>query len=717
MAEVAKKYGERLPELKKCVEQFHEYFQENIDRYNDFMRFVFYTSLTQEEKGALTDVGKPTIEFNILEAYVSRLRGEFAKQTPSVIVKAADGVPLSQLTPQFIETLDVVEAHLRQILEHSSNDMMEYNVYTDLLAGGFSALQVFTEYVNEMSFEQVIKVDRVFNPTLCGWDPLATTSHKGDGRYCYQIFPMTRDRFEADYGKEAASQMKFTKNLDDYNWSYKNDNEDIVLLCDFYEKKRKRVKIIKLSNGHVVTEKEYKEFLKQWDDAAFIEQPPIPVGKPRWTTLETICRYRICETKVLDYIETNYKFLPIVFVDGNSVMLNQDNGSACQLTRPYLYHAKGIQRLKNFAGESLANELENTIQHKFIFAEESIDPDYLSAINNVQKADTLVYKHFLDKYNPDVTLPPPQPIVRTPIPPEITNTFTLSDQMTMAILGSYDGANSMDRAPMSGIAFARGAITSNTAAMPYLIGYIKGLNRVAEIIIDLLPKYYRTPRSLPIVQPNGKRDYVEINKKGSVYFNYESNMLQVKVEAGVNFAMQKEISIQSMVSMAQSMPIFAQFMGRYGLEPILDNLDIRGIDQLKEKANQFEQELQQQAQAQQQAQEAEMQIKQQELQMEMAQAQKELQSPTQGQVAVMALQQQAGRDQEKAAIDAANVAIKQQESETKFLEMISKIRNEQVGMELKKAEVDAENLRSTVDMAISISSHQLEKQRLPRKED
>jgi hypothetical protein len=90
--EVAKRYYDRLKNLKKTVEEAQEYFSENVDRFNEFIKFVFKTSMNQQEVAALLTTGKPTIEFNILEAYISRLRGEFAKQQPSINVRAADGV-------------------------------------------------------------------------------------------------------------------------------------------------------------------------------------------------------------------------------------------------------------------------------------------------------------------------------------------------------------------------------------------------------------------------------------------------------------------------------------------------------------------------------------------------------------------------------------------------------------------------------------------------
>ncbi len=696
MADIAKKHTDRLKELKKSVEEAQQYFSDNIKRYHEFTNFVFKSSLSDNEAATLAERGLPTIEFNILEAYISRLRGEFAKQQPDLTVRAADGVPLSMLTKQFTATLEVVEAHLRAIFFDGANDMLQYSIYSDLLAGGFSVIKIYTDYVNSKSLEQNIYIKRTFDPTLCVFDPLARESHKGDGRFCAELYPMTRKKFEDEFGSKVTENMKFTRSLSGFDWSFQNEQEEIVLVCEYYEKQSKQETIIKLTNGHVVTQKEYDELLKKWEKDGIIEQPPLPI-KQRKTMIEKIVRYRFCESELLDVVSTNYTYLPLIFVDGNSVNI-KDGGSYRQMTRPYVYHAMGIQRLKNLAGQSLGNELENTIQHKFVVALESIPTDYQTAYQNVQKADTLIYNHFLDTNNPEVTLPPPREVVRTPIPPQITETFRMSDEMTQVILGSYDGAAGQNKAPMSGIAFLRSGTQSNTASLPYLCGLCRALERAGNISVDLITKYYRTPRSLPVLLPDGTREYFEINKKGSLYMNYDPNNLQVKVEIGVNFAMQKEITLQAINAQSQASPTFARFFDKYGLHIILDNMDIRGGDDLKEKAQEFQQQLQQQEQFAQKQQMQQMQMQAQQQAMSMQQAQKELQSPTQEMIEVMAIQ-------ERAKIDAANLSIKERDSETKFLEVMSKIRNADVENEIRLAEVDAEQARTQVDAAINISKH------------
>lgn len=705
---IATKHTNRLDELKKKVEDWAKYFKGNVNRYEEYMRFVFKSTLSLDEISALQETGKPTLEFNVLESFVSKLRGEFAKQQPGLTVRAADGIPLRMLTPKFNETREVIEAHLRALFFDGSNDMLEYNVYTDLLAGGFSALRVATEYVNELSFEQKITIDRVFDPRLVGFDPLAVKSHKGDGRYCFELYPLTREQFENQFGKNSAENIKCTSSITGFDWSYNTEHEDIILVCDFYEKKKQREKIIKLTNGYTVREKEYKEILKQWDEMGIIAQPPQPMGNSRWTEIETIVRYRICENAVLDYTETNYAHLPIIFVDGNSVQITEASTTE-QYTRPYVYNALGVQKLKDFSGNCLANELENLVQHKFIVAQEAL-PDNkqaLSAYDNVQKADVLVYRNN-DPKNPESPLPPPREVQRTPIPPQITETFRLSDEMTVAILGSYDQTG-VSRADLSGVAVARNAIQSNAASVPYIVGFIKGINRAAEIIVDLIPKYYRTPRSLPILKASGKRDYVEINNEynpNSLYMDYDANTLDVKVEVGTNFAIQKEVALQTILNLMQASPIFAQFINAHGLQILLDNIEIRGIEEIQEKAAEFEKELQQQQQQQMAAQSQEIQIQQQQAQNAMQQSQiatelaaKQLQSPTKEEVEMMKLQ-------EKAEVDQANLALKEREIETKFLELLSKVRSQGVDNELKRAEIMAEHERSMVDLGISAAAHE-----------
>ena len=594
MVEVAKRYQDNLGRIKKNVEKAYEYFKPNYQRYHEFNKFVFLSSLTDDDISLLKTLNKPQVEFNILEAYISRLRGEFSKQEPSIEVMPDYDYPLD---PQ---TTKIVEGHIRHILKEGNKNGAEYSVYTDMLAGGFSVMKIWTDYANDKSFNQCIKWGKVYDPTLCGFDPLARESHKGDGRFCFELFPRSKEEFAEEYPDIDLTQVKFTRdNIEGYNWSYKTQNEDVLMICDYYEKKKKRTKIVLLANNQAMTIDKYNEFLSKWEQSGFIQQPPAIV-KSRYSEIETICRYRVIECQVLEYIETDYKMLPLVFADGNSVYIRDNvNSSVQQHTRPYVYNAKGVQKLKNFAGQTLANELENLVQHKFKVPKEGIPSGYEDAYTNIQSANTLIYNAFKDN-DPSVPLPPPQEIVRPPVPPEISNTFMAVDQTTQGILGSYDASLGINNNQLSGIAIVEGATQSNSAAMPYIVGFLAALNQIAQIALDLIPKYYVTPRTIPVVGLDGKKSYVKINGNQGVKLNYPDNVLNVAVEAGVNFSVQKSRALQQIIALMQASPLFAQFMNTDGLEVLLDNLEIRGIDQLKVMSQQFIQKQQQMAQQAQQ---------------------------------------------------------------------------------------------------------------------
>lgn len=682
MSEVAQKHKDQIDRLKKSVRHTYTYFQPNYRRFNEFRRFVFDTTLTDDDKMVLDSLKKPQIEFNIGEAYISRLRGEFSKQEPSIKVTTDDG---AQIDP---ETVKVVEDHLRHIIFDANKNSCEYNVYTDILSGGFSAIKIWTEYANPMSFEQVIKFDRVYDPTLVGFDPLARTPHKGDGRFCFELFPKSREEFEEDYPNIDLTEIDFTRNVDGFNWSYSNNQEDILLLCDFYEKKKKKVRIVRLINGFVMEMDDYKLFLEAWDAAGMIEQPPAIKGKPRWTEIETICRYRFIENMVLEYVETDYPALPIVFVDGNSVVIREgtNQGSFIQMTRPYIYNLKGLQQLKNFAGQTLANELENLVQHKFKVAKESLpdEQSYLDAYTNIQLANTLVYKAFKDN-DPKIPVPPPMEIQRVPPPGEVISTFTLVDQMAQSILGSYDAALGINDNQLSGTAIVEGATQSNAAAMPYIVGFMQALSQVARIITNLLPKYYKSPRTIPVVRQDGSRDFQKINQQGGVSFNYDENALNVKVEAGVNFSIQKARALQQIMMMTQASPIFGQFINAKGLKIILDNFEVNGLDQLKQSADEFMQEMAQQQQQQQQ-----QQMEQMKNNPIMIKAQNER----------MKIQMDSQQDQVENQIKAAELAIDKQEADTHFMKVLAEMQNAKAAQAAQMAKAQAEETRAAVDLAI-----------------
>lgn len=681
------KSKERLKDIKKDIEGYFEYFYENNRRFNDFKRFICETALTTEDRNKLSTLNKSPIEFNETEAYISRQLGEFSKQQPSFKVNAGN-VPDEMLTPEFTKTIEVTEGYMRYLISPENTDNISFHTFDEMMKGGYSVWRVYTEYENEMSFNQKICVEKEMYPTMCFFDVVTTKSHKGDGDFCGRAVAYKRADAERKFGKKVTDKMAFSQNFSRFTWSYKAYNQEIVLLAEYFKKKKKEVTIVELSNGMVVTKKEYNDFLELWNERGYIEQPPVVVDE-RKTEICIICRYLVSENDILEYEETDYKFLPLVFFDGSSVTLERpDGGDKYQMTRPYVYHLAGVQRLKNVAGQSMAYEIENTVAHKFMAAIESIDMTQLDQWRNVQIADVLLYQAFRNG-NADEALPQPREVQRGQIPQVIPQTFVDTSRTMQSILGSYDAQLGIQGNNISGKAIQQGAMQSSAGVAPFLMGYINGLNQVAKIVLDLIPKYMKKKQTIPILKGDGKRDHHVINdgkNPESIQLNYDANLLEVNVSAGVNAEVQKQIALEQLIMMCKVSPTFAQFMNEEGMEIFLDNLDIRGIESLKQKTQEYMQKIKKmQAQAAQQPKidpiQAQMQMKQAEI------------------------QQKSEATQMKTTIDAAKIELDNRELDLKTMELMTKAKNDAIGNQVKLQQAESEDVRSAALMAIEMSKH------------
>jgi len=637
--QVALRHQQQLSKIKTRVKNAHDYFKSNYDRYNEFIRFVFESNLTSDEITLLQTMQRPQLEFNTLEARVSRLLGEFSKQEPDIMVTSDDQDKVDWIT------LKVVEQHLRHVLLDIDNHHTRYEVYKDLLAGGFSVFKVYTDYANPMSMDQVIKIDRA-EPTLCVFDKIAKYSHKGDGMFCAELFPKSKEDFQDEYPDVPVNTLSFRRDFAGFNWSYINDNSEIILVGDYYEKKKMEKTIVKVRDGKTMTMEQYKKMVDEWDD---ITVPPSIEGKPRKTLIDKIVRYRVIENQVLEYAETDYTMLPLIFVDGSSVMVKTPkNGNVRQVCRPYVYHAKGAQRLKNYAGIALANEIESQMQHKLMVAKEALpkEEEFLSAYKDVQRASTLVFNS-VHESNPELPINNPiREVNRIPAPPEIVQAFTGADSLIEQILGSYDASLGINNNQLSGVAIVEGATQSNSAAMPYVVGFMQGLQRAAQVYVDLLPKYYSTPRTIPIMDEEGKRSFVKINQNDGLPFDFDTTSLNVVVKAGASFQVQKSKTIMMVKEMMGMSPLFAQFIADKGLNFVLDNMEGKGIEQLKAMVSQWQEE--------------QMKMKQQAMQ---AQQQEQQNNPAilKMQVDMQKLQQEYEKDKAQFAVDMAKIQVQREE--------------------------------------------------------
>src|SRR5438034_4712692 len=134
----------------------------NIHQDHEFMSFVMGSQWTEDESKLFIDYKKIPLSFNKLAPLINHLLGEQRQNTPNLQVIPSEGVS--------VETAAVREALIKEISLNSQAKIVYQQAFQQSSIGGFGAFRVTTEYENERSFNQVIIIKGIKDPTYCYWD-------------------------------------------------------------------------------------------------------------------------------------------------------------------------------------------------------------------------------------------------------------------------------------------------------------------------------------------------------------------------------------------------------------------------------------------------------------------------------------------------------------------------------------------------------------------
>lgn len=687
-----------LHELKDKVNYWMVYFEENNKRFRRFTKFLSKTTLDSAAVSALKELGKPVIEFNSLAQEVSRQRAQFAMNEPGFEISIADGFMFQDIPKDVLSQMEFLEGHVRHELSNKNNDMLQYRTFTNQTVGGYSAWEMKEEYASKRSAEKKLRLRCTYHPTMTGWDPTARLSHKGDGDYCFELVPMRVHDYEREFGKFTKNEKFYPKNLGDITWSYKNMTEQMVIVCYLYHKEKKRVKYIQLTDGQLMTKKEYDDFLIDWENKDMTEMPPIPTDVSKYETDEIIHRYVFSECGELEYEKTKLPMLPYIFVDGDSETLVNENLEFEQFTKPLIYHAEGAQKLKDLAGQTAAYEIQSWVQSPFMAPYECLQDlptNYLENWKTPQKKSLLVYNsiHKGDSQSP---LPQPIQIQKQQTPQILMELFLQLDVMIQHIMGSNDAQLTKEGPHMSGKSQMISMSRASATCKPYVVSNAAAMERAADFHLHWMQDNMINHRVAPIIDKEGKNDMRPINHPdnidGNINLKFKADMFKIKVTPGNSVDAQKDLALQTMATNSKAFPAFGGLVNEYGLEVILNNTDIKDIDILKAKAPEYMEQVRAQKQA--------------------AMKNKPIDpETTKIKIKQMEIEQEERNQQRVAQYNAAQVAVKEQEADTKYIAAISKINQEETETAMEKEKIDAQNARTMVMEAAELHkiNHEIRK--------
>jgi Phage P22-like portal protein len=562
--------GDVLERANKNRNSWNSYFNENIVRGKDDMNFVLRDQWTAVERSEFTRLFKPAMTFNKLYDSTKKVLGEQRKNKPDLIVRSLTG-KVSQ------EQLTLRSDLVRTISYKSQNDLVYQTAFKNSLMLGFGAFQVCLDWESPRSFNKIIKYDIITDPTLCSWDPTALKPHKGDGNYCSRSFIFTRDEFFATY-PYVINPVSFPDpyTLLDFQWQ----TRDTVCVCDEFVKEWFPLIIYKLSNGDVVTDYEWAERQKKFENNKEFSEDSIigeiisreipKIVDERQTQDYRIMHYRMIRGMIIDFSEWPSRQLPIPFVDGDSYYIE-----GRQYTKSFIHEARDAQKLLNYSRSETAAELKNRRREQWVAT-----PDNIIGYEQQWRNPELQMGALMSKPDPKTGMMP-QKMPAWEISQGLFVTSQSATQDLKEILG-FSETDALQGRDVSGKARRERKMEGSMSAYVFFDNLNQALEQGGRIVNDLLPYVVgEEERSMVVSRTNGKSESIIFNQqKGDKILNrIEVGDFDVEIDVGPSFAVQQEVALeflqQTLQAYPQAFPLIADLW--------VENLDVQFMPMMKER--------------------------------------------------------------------------------------------------------------------------------------
>lgn len=566
--------------LKSCREDLVLWdgnFGENIVRGKDDMNFVLRDQWSAVERSEFSRLFKPAMTFNKLYDTTKKILGEQRKNKPDLMVRSLTG-KASQ------KQIDLRADLVRTISYQSQNDLVYQTAFKQALMMGFGAFEICLDYENPRSFNQIIKFELIPDVTRTSFDPLALKPHKGDGNFCARQFLYSKEEFYATY-PWVMNPVSYSdpRSLLDFQW----ETRDTIVVCKYTRKEWYPVKLYLLSDGRSVTQDEWEDMqeeIKMQTELADASQVvgdiirktiPKIVGE-RMSRDYKIRQYLLTQNQIIEFTDWPSKYLPIIFVDGDSNFINGQ-----QYTRSFVHEAKDAQKFVNYVGSEVAAEIKNRRREQWIGTPDNIQGNEQMWRNPELQAGILTAK-------PD----PQTGQMPQKLPPwELSQTLLLQYQRgcqdIREILG-FSENEALTGHDMSGKARRERKLEGSMSAYVWFDNLNQAIEQGGRVVLDLLPVIAgEHERHMIISKSDGRTESIILNKIVGQAENGEhirENALDngdydVEIDTGPSFAVQKDIALeffqQTLQANPQTFPLIADLWAK--------NLDVQYMPQIAER--------------------------------------------------------------------------------------------------------------------------------------
>lgn len=510
---------------------------------------------------------RPCLTINRLPALIKQVTNDARQNRPQLKIIATDD--------STEEVAEVLEGMCRYI-QTASNADIAYDTACDAqVTMGFGYFRVITEYSDEMSFDQDIKIKRIKNAFTVYFDPNAVEPDYSDAKWCFIVEDLNKDEFKSQWPKAEVLSMDLSSIGDNMqDWM----TEEYIRVAEYFYVEEEHKTIVLMSDGKILEKDMAEQLIESVGNTL---SQPLTITQERETTLKSV---KWCKMTAVDKLEEKDwagKYIPVIPVLGEDLDIDGKR-ELIGLVRD----AKDPQRSLNYWRTATTEAIALAPKSPWLIAEGQLE-GYERFWQNANQAN---YSHL--PYKPtSLNGQPVPPPTRNSVEPPIQAMGQASQQAESdlrSVTGVYDQREQQTK-EASGKAIMARQRQGDTSNFNYIDNLSRSIRHLGIILLDLIPKIYDAPRATRITHADDSTEMVKLNQpfqgkddNGNPVqkiYDVTTGKFDVTVDIGPSFATKRAETADAIQTLVQAYP---PLMDKAG-DLMVKAMDFPQADELAER--------------------------------------------------------------------------------------------------------------------------------------
>jgi hypothetical protein len=516
---------------------------------------------------------RPCLTINKLPQHVHQVTNEQRMNRPGIKVIPADD-------KADVDMADVFNGVIRHIEYISDADVAYDTACENQVSYGEGYIRLLTEYCDEDTFDQDIKIGRIRNSFSVYMDPLIQDPTGADAKWCFVTEDLPKAEYERLYPDAAPISTLMSLGVGDQSIAQWIGENTIRIAEYFYIEYEKQTLNLYPGNQTAFSGSPEDKTLRMM------------FGKPIRTREADRKKVKWCKINGYDILEEREwagAYIPVVRVVGNEFEVDGQ-----MYVSGLVRNAKDAQRMYNYWVSQEAEMLALAPKAPFI----GYGGQFEGYEQQWKTANTNNWPYL--EVNPDVTdgqgavLPLPQRAQPPMASSGLLQAKAGAAEDIKSATGQYNASLGMTSNERSGKAILARQREGDIGTYHYVDNLARAIRHIGRQLVDLIPKIYDTERIARIIGEDGEPDTVKMNPMQDEpvkrIVDQEGNLIEkiynpgvgkydVRVITGPGYATKRQEALESMAQLLQGNPQLWQVAG----DLFVKNMDWPGAQDLAKR--------------------------------------------------------------------------------------------------------------------------------------